>query len=54
MNCAFVKIPTYVIIMECVCGTKLYIPTPRGVTVILVGNYQIIESVPREEVLHRA
>ena len=48
MNCDFVKIPTYVIIMEYVCGTKLYIPTLQAVTVILVGNYLIIESVPRE------
>ena len=43
------EIPTYVIITGDAFGMKVYQPTIWAVTVILVGNYPIIASVPREK-----
>ena len=43
------EIPTYVIITGDAFGMKEYQLTIRAVTVILVGNYLIIVSVPREK-----
>ena len=42
------EIPTYVIIMGSAFGMKLYSRTVLAVCVILVGNYLITVSVPRE------
>ena len=43
------EIPTYVIITGDAFGMKVYQLTIQAVTVILVGNYPIIASIPREK-----